>query len=94
MNNVFIIFSSREDNNFNALEIADILDESSQHLYRIYLSVLANTLALKKSSRISDSLLYRDKYASDVALTSLGEITNILNSMEIALHTKMKVNFI
>ncbi|KAJ0180488.1 hypothetical protein K1T71_003892 [Dendrolimus kikuchii] len=73
------------------LEIVEVLEESSQHLNRIYLSMLANTLALKKTKNISDCLLYKDQYASDVALTTLSEITNILNSMDIALHTQLKV---
>ncbi|XP_053625162.1 uncharacterized protein LOC128683493 isoform X2 [Plodia interpunctella] len=76
--------------NLNPIEIVDIFEASSQHLYRIYLSILANTLALKKTKKLQDCLVYRDKYASDVALTTLSEITNILNSMDIALHTQIK----
>ncbi|XP_049867147.1 uncharacterized protein LOC126367598 [Pectinophora gossypiella] len=81
---------SKRDQNLGALEIADILEETSQHLYRIYLSMLANTLAIKKTKNITDCLVHRDKYASDIALTTISEITNILNSMDITLHTEMK----
>lgn len=77
--------------NLGPLEIVNILEESSQHLNRIYLSILANTLALKKSKNIADSLLYKDQYASDIALSTLSEVTNILNSMDITLHTQFKV---
>ncbi|KAJ2952786.1 hypothetical protein O0L34_g7145 [Tuta absoluta] len=76
--------------NLGPMEIVDMIEESSQHLYRIYLSMLANTLALKKTKNVSDCLLYRDKYASDIALSTISEITNLLNSMEITLHTEMK----
>ncbi|XP_026754551.2 uncharacterized protein LOC113514654 [Galleria mellonella] len=76
--------------NLSPTEITEILEESSQHLYRIYLSMLANTLTLKKSKKIQDCLIYKDKYASDIALTTLSEITNILNSMDITLHTQLK----
>ncbi|CAK1581966.1 unnamed protein product [Parnassius mnemosyne] len=76
--------------NLGPMEIVDILEESSQHLYRIYLSMLANTLAVKKTKKHSDCLLYKDKYASDIALSTLSEITNILNSMDIVLHTQFK----
>ncbi|XP_059054388.1 uncharacterized protein LOC131848513 [Achroia grisella] len=76
--------------NLNSIEITDILEESSQHLYRIYLSMLANTLAIKKLKKIPDCLVYKDKYASDIALATLSEITNILNSMDITLHTQLK----
>ncbi|XP_026329944.1 uncharacterized protein LOC113237590 [Hyposmocoma kahamanoa] len=72
------------------MEIVEILEESSQHLYRIYLSVISNTLAVKKTKNITDCLLYRDNYASDIALVTLSEMTSILNSMDIALHTEMK----
>ncbi|KOB64980.1 hypothetical protein OBRU01_23388, partial [Operophtera brumata] len=75
---------------WNPVELADILEESCQHLNRIYVSLVTNTTALKKTSKIADSVLYRDKFASDVAICTLNEITNILNSMEIAMHTKMK----
>ncbi|CAG4981223.1 unnamed protein product [Parnassius apollo] len=76
--------------NLGPTEIVDILEESSQHLYRIYLSMLANTLAVKKSKKLSDCLLYKDKYASDIALSTISEITNILNSMDLVLHTQFK----
>lgn len=58
----------------------------------MYLSVLANTLAVKKTKKISDCILYKEKYASDIALSTLSEITTILNSMDVALHTNFKVN--
>lgn len=73
------------------LEIMDILNDSSNHLYRIYLSIIANTLALKKTKKLTDCLLIRDKYASNIALSTLDEITNILNSMDIAINTQLKV---
>ncbi|CAH2074045.1 unnamed protein product, partial [Iphiclides podalirius] len=76
--------------NLGPLEVVDVLEESSQHLYRIYLSILANTLAVKKTKKISDCLLYKDKYASDIALETLREITATLNSMDIAIHTHFK----
>ncbi|XP_013146094.1 PREDICTED: uncharacterized protein LOC106109229 [Papilio polytes] len=76
--------------NLGPIEIVDILEESSQHLYRVYLSVLANTLAVKKTKKISDCILYKEKYASDIALSTLSEITTILNSMDVALHTNFK----
>ncbi|XP_047988846.1 uncharacterized protein LOC125228354 [Leguminivora glycinivorella] len=72
------------------IEIVDMLEESSQHLYRIYLSMLANTLTLKKADNLSDCLLHKEKHASDIALATLSEITTILNSMDIALHTEFK----
>ncbi|KAG6449498.1 hypothetical protein O3G_MSEX006099 [Manduca sexta] len=81
---------SRPENNLGAMEIIEILEDSSQHLYRIYLSMLANTLALKKANKVSDYLLHKEKYASDISLSTLSEITNILNSMDIALHTQFK----
>lgn len=58
----------------------------------MYLSMLANTLALKKTKNISDCVLHEDKYASDIAISTLSEINTILNSMDIALHTQIKVN--
>ncbi|CAB3236388.1 unnamed protein product [Arctia plantaginis] len=76
--------------NVGPLEIMDILNDSSNHLYRIYLSIIANTLALKKTKKLTDCLLYRDKYASNIALSTLNEITNILNSMDIAINTQLK----
>ncbi|XP_050345303.1 uncharacterized protein LOC126770154 [Nymphalis io] len=72
------------------LEIIDILEDSSQHLYRIYLSMMSNTLALKKKN-VGDCLIYKDKYASNIAISTLSNMTNILNSMDIALHTQIKV---
>ncbi|XP_068630003.1 uncharacterized protein [Battus philenor] len=76
--------------NLGPMEIVEVLEESSQHLYRIHLSVLANTLAVKKTKKISDCLLYKDKYASDIALSTLSEIISVLNSMDLALHTHFK----
>ncbi|KAM3963492.1 uncharacterized protein ACR2FA_002429 [Aphomia sociella] len=76
--------------NLSPIEITDIFEETSQHLYRLYLSMLANSLAVKKTKKISDCLVYKDKYASDIALATLSEITNILNSMDITLHTQLK----
>lgn len=93
---IFIFFHYRSQVNVNLgpIEIVEILEESSQHLYRIYLSVLANTLAVKKTKRISDCLVYKDKYASDIAIATLSEITNLLNSMDISIHTQLKVRFL
>ncbi|XP_045445518.1 uncharacterized protein LOC123653569 [Melitaea cinxia] len=76
--------------NLDILEIINILEESSQHLYRIYLSMMTNTLTLKKK-KTEDCLFHKDKYGSSIALSTLSEMTNILNSMDIALHTKIKV---
>ncbi|XP_004924865.1 uncharacterized protein LOC101742876 [Bombyx mori] len=86
-------FSIESRNDFGIIptEIADILEASSEHLYRIYLSIMANTLALKKTKNITDCLIYRDQYASNMAQAVLSELTTILNSMEIALHTRLKV---
>lgn len=86
------VYRSKVNLKLGPIEIVDILEESSQHLYRIYLSILANTLAVKKTKKISDCLVYKDKYASDIAIATLSEITNIVNSMDIALHTQLKVN--
>ncbi|XP_063620880.1 uncharacterized protein LOC134793240 [Cydia splendana] len=72
------------------IEIVDMLEESSQHLYRIYLSMLANTLTLKKADNLPDCLLHKEKHASDIALATLSEMTTILNSMDIALHAEFK----
>lgn len=83
---------SRNDFGIIPTEIADILEASSEHLYRIYLSIMANTLALKKTKNITDCLIYRDQYASNMAQAVLSELTTILNSMEIALHTRLKVS--
>lgn len=74
------------------MEIIDILEENTQHLYRIYLSMMTNSLALKKK-KVEDCLLYKDKYASNIAIATLSNMNNILNSMDIALHTQVKVNF-
>lgn len=85
-------YRSTAGQNLTPMEIVEILEESSQHLYRIYLSVISNTLAVKKTKNITDCLLHRDNYASDIALATLSEMTSILNSMDIALHTEMKVS--
>ncbi|KOB64734.1 putative Fasciclin-2, partial [Operophtera brumata] len=45
---------------WNPVVLADILEESCQHLNRIYVSLVTNTTALKKTSKIADSVLYRD----------------------------------
>lgn len=87
-------FRLDETSILNPIELTDILEESSQHLNRIYVSLVTNTTALKRTTKIIDSVLYRDKYASDVAICTLSEIANILNSMELAVHTKIKVNII
>ncbi|XP_023944001.2 uncharacterized protein LOC112050088 [Bicyclus anynana] len=76
--------------NLSVIDIIDVLEESSQHMYRIYLSMMTNTLVLKKQ-KTPDCLIYKDKYASHIAVTTLSHMTNVLNSMEIALHTQMKV---
>lgn len=52
---------------------------------------MTNTLTLKKK-KTEDCLFHKDKYGSSIALSTLSEMTNILNSMDIALHTKIKVN--
>ncbi|XP_023943999.1 uncharacterized protein LOC112050086 [Bicyclus anynana] len=76
--------------NLSVIDIIDVLEESSQHMYRIYLSMMTNTLVLKKQ-KTPDCLIYKDKYASHIAVTTLSHMTNVLNSMEIALHTQMKI---
>ncbi|CAH2086530.1 unnamed protein product [Euphydryas editha] len=78
------------NSNLDILEIITVLEESSQQLYRIYLSMMTNTLSLKKK-KTDDCLFYKDKYASNIAISTLSDMTNILNSMDIALHTHMKV---
>lgn len=78
--------------NLNLLDIIDVLEQSSQHMYNIYLSMITNTLALKQK-KAPDCLIYKDKYASHVAITTLSHMTNVLNSMEMALHTQIKVRF-
>lgn len=89
---MYLPYRSTAGQILSPMEIVDILEESSHHLYRIYLSVLANTLAVKKTKNITDCLLHRDNYASDIALATLSEMTSILNSMDIALHTQIKVS--
>lgn len=75
----------------NPIELTEIFDASFQHLNRIYVSLVNNTTALKKSTNLKDCVLYQDKYASDVAVSTLDEMTNIINSMELALHEQMRV---
>ncbi|CAH0720784.1 unnamed protein product, partial [Brenthis ino] len=76
--------------NLDLLEIIDVLEENTQHLYRIYLSMMTNSLALKKK-KVEDCLLCKDKYASNIAIATLSNMNNILNSMDIALHTQVKM---
>ncbi|VVC95997.1 unnamed protein product [Leptidea sinapis] len=76
--------------NLGPLEIIQVLEESSQHLYRLHLSMMANNISLKKSKRVTDCLIHQDIYASDVCLCTLSHMNNLLNSMELALHTKFK----
>lgn len=73
-------------------EVVSILEESSQHLSRMYLSMMTNTLALKRSN-IQDVLIDDDVFASKVALATLSRMTETLNTMDIALHTQFKVIF-
>ncbi|XP_032513308.2 uncharacterized protein LOC116767205 [Danaus plexippus] len=79
-----------QSNNLDLIEIIDVIEESTQHLYRIYLSMMTNTLALKKN-KVEDYLIEKDKYASNISISTLSEMTNILNSMDIALHSQIKV---
>lgn len=53
--------------------------------------MMTNTLTLKKK-KTEDCLFHKDKYGSSVALSTLSEMKSILNSMDIALHTQIKVN--
>lgn len=53
--------------------------------------MLANTLAVKKTKNTPDCLLYKDKYASDIAMSTLTEMTTILNRMESTIKSKLKV---
>lgn len=73
------------------MEIVDVFEECALLLHRIHLSMVANNMVLTKTKRISDCLLYKDKYASNIALFTLNEIVTILNSMENAVHTQLKV---
>ncbi|XP_022114323.1 uncharacterized protein LOC110992707 [Pieris rapae] len=87
-----IVQSSKNYTTLGPMEIIEALEESSQHLYRLYLSMMANTISLKKSKNVTDCLLHEDKYASDICISTLSHMTNILNSMDISLHTKFKVS--
>ncbi|XP_041977077.1 uncharacterized protein LOC121731623 [Aricia agestis] len=75
--------------NLDLKEVINVLEESSQHLYRIYLSMMTNTLALKNSKAV-DCLIDDELFASKVALSSLRQMTETLNVMDIALHTQFK----
>lgn len=68
-----------------------ILEETSSHLYKLYLSCLANSLTLKNTKNLPDCLLHKEKYASDIALSTIHEINSILSSMECAIHQNFKV---
>lgn len=72
-------------------EMVEVFEECALLLHRIHLSMVASNSALSKTKKVSDCLLYKDKYASNVALATLNEINNILNSMEIAVNSKFKV---
>ncbi|CAH1646108.1 unnamed protein product [Spodoptera littoralis] len=73
------------------MEMVEVFEECALLLHRIHLSMVASNAALSKSKKVSDCLLYKDKYASNVALATLNEISNILNSMEIAVNSKFKI---
>lgn len=73
------------------LEINQMLKESSVHMYTISLSLMANFAKLKQRQYQSDTLVYKDKYASDVAIFTIDEIDKLLNSMNVMLITKFKV---
>lgn len=68
-----------------------MLRESSVHMYTISLSLMANFAKLKQRQYQSDTLVYKDKYASDVAIFTIAEIDKLLNSMNLMLVTKFKV---
>ncbi|XP_011550126.3 uncharacterized protein LOC105382007 [Plutella xylostella] len=80
----------RSIHNLGLREIGEVLEENGQHLYKIHLSMVANNLALKRTKNISDCLLMKDKYASEIALTTLQEMKSILNSMDKAIHSQLK----
>ncbi|CAH0701844.1 unnamed protein product [Spodoptera exigua] len=73
------------------LEMVEIFEECALLLHRIHLSMVASNAALSKTKKVSDCLLYKDKYASNVALATLNEIGNIINAMEIAVNSKFKI---
>lgn len=77
--------------NLGPIEIVDVFEECTLLLHRIHLSMVANNTALTKTKKVSDCLLYKDKYASNIALATLSEISNILNSMDNAVHTQLQV---
>ncbi|XP_021181276.2 uncharacterized protein LOC110369944 [Helicoverpa armigera] len=72
-------------------EIVEVFEESALLLHRIHLSMVANNSVITKTKKVADCLLYKDKYASNVALATLTEMVNILNSMESAVHTQLKL---
>uniref|UniRef100_S4P766 SAM domain-containing protein n=1 Tax=Pararge aegeria TaxID=116150 RepID=S4P766_9NEOP len=76
--------------NLDVMDIVDILEESSQHMYRINISMMTNTLVLKKK-KVPDCLIYKDKYASHIAINTLSHMTNVLNSMETSLHSQIQI---
>ncbi|XP_026742473.1 uncharacterized protein LOC113504411 [Trichoplusia ni] len=77
--------------NLGPIEIVDVFEECTLLLHRIHLSMVANNTALTKTKKVSDCLLYKDKYASNIALATLSEISNILNSMDNAVHTQLQL---
>lgn len=76
--------------NLGLLEILEILQETKSHLHLLHLSALANTLSVRKHKNLPDCLLYRDKYTSDIALSTIREINIILNTMDKTISTHFK----
>lgn len=87
-----LCFRLDKKSNLGILEIVQIFEESSLHLYRISLALWTNTVTFKKAKDVPDCLLYKDKYASDIAITTLSEINKIVDSMDDAIQKNIKVN--
>ncbi|KAL4703007.1 hypothetical protein ACJJTC_009993 [Scirpophaga incertulas] len=85
-----VITQSRLNSTMTPIKISETIENGATHLYNIYLSVLANTLTLKKANKLPDYLLMKDTYASEVAIATVTQITNLLNSMDMTIHAQMK----
>lgn len=85
------VFLTRRCSHLSPMELAGMLDESGSHLYKIYLSMMANTLALKKTKNLTDCLVHKDLYASNIAICTLNEINKILTSMDTTIQSQLMV---
>ncbi|KAJ8725604.1 hypothetical protein PYW08_003787 [Mythimna loreyi] len=72
-------------------EIVEVFEECAKVLHRIHLSMVASNVILTKTKNVPDCLLYKDKYASNIALSTLNEMAMILNSMDNSIHTQLKM---